>query len=93
MLPPGCTRGQASERGDIRRHDDVHDARLTARVCAFDLDDAGVRVRAAYYGDVEHARQFQIGDVSPAAGDETRIFAPPDLRPEQPLAHRRSSND
>jgi hypothetical protein len=77
---------QAFERGDVRRHDDVHDAGLATGIGALDLHDARVRVRAAHHRDVQHARQFQIGDVPPAARHETRIFAPPDLRSEQPLA-------
>jgi hypothetical protein len=83
---------QTTERGHIDGEEDVDDARAPPRPLGVDRDDAGVRMLAPVDGDVEHARQRDVGDVAAAPRDEPRVLAPAHPRPEQSLAHPLASS-
>ena len=59
---------------EVLAGDDGHDAGHRQRFRGVDVQDLGVRVRAAHDVEVEHAGQVDVVDVVSFAPDEARIF-------------------
>ena len=58
--------------------DRIHDARRGKRARKIDRTDARMGHLAAHEGRMQHAGQFEVGDVLAAPGEQPLIFAPQD---------------
>ena len=87
-LALGHRRQQLQQIGAIERQ---HDAGHRGGARKVDRADAGMRRRAAHQHRVQHARQHQIGDELPLAGQKPAVFAPQERAPDKRecgVAHR-----
>ena len=79
ICPSGHRRQQLQQVGAVERE---HDAGRGSGARQVDRADAGVRHRAAHQDRVQHARQDEIGDELPLAGQQPAVFAPQQRAPD-----------
>ena len=84
-IEPG--RERLRHRAQVVRGDDGDDPGQDARCRGIDPDDARVRVRAPDEAREEHAREPEVVQVSPSAGQQPRVLEPLDSRAR--IAQRR----
>ena len=78
--PLGHRRQQPQQIGAAQRQ---HHAGRRGRARQVDRADRRVRHRAADEDGVQHARQYEIGDELPLAGQQPAVFAPQQRAPDE----------